>query len=52
MTVAFNPRYLADGVVATGAERVRLRIIDGMKPSVIDDPQRDEFLYLLMPVNV
>ena len=29
-----------------------MRIIDGMKPSVIDDPQRDEFLYLLMPVNV
>lgn len=52
LTVAFNPRYLADGVVATGAERVRLRIIDGMKPSVIDDPDRKEFLYLLMPVNV
>jgi len=52
LTVAFNPRYLADGVVATGAEKVRLRIIDGMKPSVIDDPDRKEFLYLLMPVNV
>ena len=52
LTVAFNPRYLADGVVATGAERVRMRIIDGMKPSVIDDPERDDFLYLLMPVNV
>lgn len=52
LTVAFNPRYLADGVTATGAERVRMRIIDGMKPSVIDDPEKDEFLYLLMPVNV
>ncbi len=52
LTVAFNPRYLADGVVATGADRVRMRIIDGMKPSVIDDPDKDEFLYLLMPVNV
>ena len=52
LTVAFNPRYLADGVVATGAEKVRMRIIDGMKPSVIDDHERDEFLYLLMPVNV
>ncbi len=52
LTVAFNPRYLADGVAATGAEKVRLQIIDGMKPSVIDDPNRKEFLYLLMPVNV
>ncbi len=52
LTVAFNPRYLADGVVATGAQKVRMRIIDGMKPSVIDDPERDDFLYLLMPVNV
>ena len=52
LVVAFNPRYLSDGVVATGAEKVRLRIIDGMKPSVIDDPGREEFFYLLMPVNV
>ncbi len=52
LTVAFNPRYLADGVVATGADQVRMRIIDGMKPSVIDDPEKDDFLYLLMPVNV
>ncbi len=52
LVVAFNPRYLSDGVLATGADRVRLRIIDGMKPSVIDDPDRQEFLYLLMPVNV
>lgn len=50
--IAFNPRYLADGVAAVDAERVRIRVIDGLKPSVIDSPEGGEFLYLLMPVRV
>jgi len=50
--IAFNPRYLADGVAAVDSERVRLQVIDGLKPSVIDSPDGGEFLYLLMPVRV
>jgi DNA polymerase-3 subunit beta len=50
--IAFNPRYLHDGVAALGGDKVRIRVIDGYKPSVIDDGSDAEFLYLLMPVRV
>jgi DNA polymerase-3 subunit beta len=50
--IAFNPRYLADGVGAVNGNQVRIRVIDGLKPSVIDAPGEPEFLYLLMPVRI
>ncbi len=52
ITVAFNPRYLADGVGAIPTDKIRLRLVDGVKPAVIDDPEDDSYLYLLMPVRV
>ncbi len=50
--IAFNPRYLADGVAAINSEKVRLQLIDGLKPSVIDGAEDPGFLYLLMPVRI
>jgi DNA polymerase-3 subunit beta len=50
--IAFNPRYLADGVAAVQGDKVRIRVIDGLKPSVIDGNESGGFLYLLMPVRV
>lgn len=52
VTVAFNPRYLADGVGAIAGDKVRIQVIDGVRPSVVDGGEDDEFLYLLMPVRV
>lgn len=50
--IAFNPRYLADGVAAVSGDKIRLRVIDGLKPSVIDGDDDGGFLYLLMPVRI
>lgn len=50
--IAFNPRYLADGVAAITSDQVRLKLIDGLKPSVIDGVDDPGFLYLLMPVRI
>jgi len=50
--IAFNPRYLADGVGVVGSDNVRIQVIDGLKPSVIDGVDSDGFLYLLMPVRL
>ena len=52
VAIAFNPRYLQDGVSALSGDKVRIRVIDGYKPSVIDNGSDAEFLYLLMPVRV
>ncbi|HLF43303.1 MAG TPA: DNA polymerase III subunit beta [Acidimicrobiia bacterium] len=52
VSIAFNPRYLQDGVSAIPGDSVRIRVIDAFKPSVIDQGSDDAFLYLLMPVRV
>jgi DNA polymerase-3 subunit beta len=52
VTIAFNPRYLQDGVSVLTGDKVRIRLIDGFKASIIDNGDDSEFLYLLMPVRV
>jgi DNA polymerase III subunit beta len=59
LEIAFNPRYLSDGLDATGGERVVLEFRDELKPAVIrpevpedEEPGPGEFLYLLMPVRL
>ena len=50
--IAFNPRYLTDGVSAMEGLEVSIDVIDGLKPSVMRATGKGEFLYLLMPVRV
>jgi DNA polymerase-3 subunit beta len=52
VSIAFNPRYLQDGVNAILGDKVRIRVIDAFKPGVLDAGKDGEFLYLLMPVRV
>jgi len=50
--IAFNPRYLTDGVSAMSGDRVEIEVMDGLKPSVLRSSGEPEFTYLLMPVRV
>ncbi|MEY3073166.1 MAG: hypothetical protein RLZZ353_1362 [Actinomycetota bacterium] len=54
LEIAFNPRYLQDGLEACGTDRVRFELRDGLKAAVIrpvgDDV--DDLTYLLMPMRV
>lgn len=52
VVIAFNPRYLTDGVSAVNSDEIEIEVIDGLKPSVIRGSGEPEFLYLLMPVRV
>lgn len=52
LTVAFNPRYLMDGLQVAPGDEVTLMTRDAQRPAVIRSTERDEFLYLLMPVRV
>lgn len=52
VSIAFNPRYLQDGVSAIAGDSVRIRVIDSFKPGVLDSGDEADFLYLLMPVRV
>jgi DNA polymerase III subunit beta len=56
LTIAFNPGFLLAGLEATGTERIRIELRDGLKPAVLrphaDDGQVDDLTYLLMPMRV
>jgi DNA polymerase-3 subunit beta len=60
LTIAFNPRYLTDGLDVAGSERITLQFRDEVRPAVIRPVRTDDdgdtedlsFLYLLMPVRI
>jgi len=52
MTIAFNSRYLNDGVAAVEDDQVVLDVVDPLKPGVLRGADAPEFLYLLMPVRL
>jgi DNA polymerase-3 subunit beta len=52
LTIAFNSRYLNDGVAAVGDDTAILDVMDPLKPGVIRGAESEEFLYLLMPVRL
>lgn len=59
LQIAFNPRYLTDGLEVAGGERVLMEFRDELQPAVIRPPSGDasaerggEFVYLLMPVRL
>ncbi|AXV04713.1 DNA polymerase III beta subunit [Euzebya pacifica] len=60
LQIAFNPRFLIDGLDAMGGEQVMFEFRDELKPAVMrppapeegDDESDADYLYLLMPVRV
>lgn len=52
LTVAFNHRYLLDGLEACEGAEVSLETVDAMKPALLRSTESQDFLYLLMPVRV
>lgn len=52
MTIAFNSRYLNDGLSVLQGDDVILDLMDPLKPGVLRGSDSEEFLYLLMPVRL
>jgi len=52
MTIAFNSRYLNDGVTAVAGDHVHLDVLDPLKPGLLRSGDDEDFLYLLMPVRL
>ncbi|MBM3673350.1 MAG: DNA polymerase III subunit beta [Actinobacteria bacterium] len=52
LTVAFNPQFLLDGLLAIDGEEAVLETLDPLKPATLRGSDHPEFLYLLMPVRI
>jgi DNA polymerase-3 subunit beta len=52
MVIAFNTRYLTDGVAAMKSETLILETINPLKPGLLTAENDEGFRYLLMPVRL
>ena len=52
LTIAFNTRYLTDGVNAVDDEKVVIETSDPLKPGLLLGSEKRDFRYLLMPVRL
>jgi len=48
----YNYRYLQDALKAIDGDEVSLEIIDTLSPTIIRDTQRDEMLFVIMPMRL
>ncbi|MGH9195658.1 MAG: DNA polymerase III subunit beta [Acidimicrobiia bacterium] len=52
MVIGFNPRFLGDGLEGAETEKVVLEVGDPTKPGLVKGEDREDFLYLVMPVRL
>ncbi len=52
LTIGFNARYLREILTAMEGEKVRFLLRDDEAPSLVFDPDRDNSLFVLMPMRV
>lgn len=50
--IAFNPGFVNDALKALPYETVRLELHDGFRPGVLFGEDKNEFLYVVMPVSL
>lgn len=52
LLIAFNAEYLHDGVEVLDSEEIVLLTADSLKPALLQAPDGEDFLYVLMPLRV
>ena len=50
--IAFNSRFLEDGIQCIDGEKVVLGIIEPLKPGVVKEKEGEEFMYIIMPIRI
>jgi DNA polymerase-3 subunit beta len=51
LEIGFNPEFLRDGLEAVAGDTVRLKLIDRLRPGLIEAPE-ESFSYLIMPIRL
>ena len=51
LEIGFNADFLRDGIESAEGEEIRLRLIDPLRPGLIQGPG-DDFWYLIMPIRL
>jgi DNA polymerase III subunit beta len=51
LEIGFNAEFLRDGIESAEGDEMRLRLIDPLRPGLIQGPD-DDFWYLIMPIRL
>ncbi len=51
LEIGFNAEFLRDGIESATGDELRLRLIDPLRPGLIQGPS-DDFWYLIMPIRL
>jgi len=52
LETGFNPQYLIEGLKSTESEQVELKLINALKPGLLESSDGSGFQYLIMPVRL
>lgn len=52
VTIAFNSRFLEDGLASVDEEEIVIGITEPLKPGVIKGKSGEDFIYVIMPVRI
>src|SRR6266513_563968 len=50
--IGFNPEFLRDGLESVEADELVLKLISPLRPGLIESPDSEDFLYLIMPIRL
>ena len=52
MEIAFNSRYLTEGIKNMEDSEIELKLQDEVNPLIIEGVEKDNYLYLVLPVRL
>ena len=50
--IAFNSRFLEDGIISIDGEKMMICITESLKPGIIKEKEGEEFMYIIMPIRL
>jgi DNA polymerase III subunit beta len=50
--IGFNPEFLRDGLESVESEELLMKLISPLRPGLIESPEGDDFVYLIMPIRL
>jgi DNA polymerase-3 subunit beta len=50
--IGFNPEFLRDGLESIDSDELVMKLISPLRPGLIESPQPDDFVYLVMPIRL
>ncbi len=52
MEIAFNSRFLEEGIISIDGEKMVISITESLKPGIIKEKEGEDFMYIIMPIRL